>query len=370
MGKRARLREISITGQALVVAVTGLSKRVDQLDARLGEIAGAAVEQGARLRTTMDALQTIHDREAANRLRVVELRRSSEYELAYTERDPLVTVVIPTYTNLDMLLERSIPSALGQTHPNVEVVVVGDAAPPEVGEAVASIGDQRVRFHNLPVRGPYPDDPRRSWLATGTPPYNLGVAEARGRWIAPLGDDDSFTTDHVERLLADARERRLELVYGVLRENHPDGTHQLIGAFPPELGQFGLQGSLLHSGLRFMEMQLSDVLFDLPNDFALCRRMLRAGVFIGMLDAVVCDYYPSRLWGERASIETPAPPTALAPDARSPDGAPPGSEDPEAQLRRYVTSLEAQLAAVRASKSWRWTSPMRQAARRARRRSA
>jgi len=73
----------------------------------------------------------------------------------------------------------------------------------------------------------------------------------------------------------------------------------------------------LHSGLGFMQMHLTDVVFELPNDFAFCRRMLRAGVRICMVDAVVGDYYPSLLWGGREAIETP-PPDAPARDEPEP----------------------------------------------------
>ena len=54
----------------------------------------------------------------------------------------------------------------------------------------------------------------------------------------------------------------------------------------------------MHGGLRFMQMQLTDALYDLPNDFALTRRMVRIGVRMGMIDRVVTDYFPSLLWRE------------------------------------------------------------------------
>jgi glycosyltransferase involved in cell wall biosynthesis len=350
--------------RALKAAAAAISARLQELDARVGHIAQRIEESAAAhqhdLRRTLDVLQMVHDDEAANRLRLYELRRSADYELAFSETDPLVTVIIPTHTRAGMLRERSIPSALAQTHPHIEVVVVGDASPTEVDEAIASLGEERVRFFNLPTRGPYPDDEDHAWLAYGTPAYNLAVTEARGRWIAPLSDDDAFLPDHVERLLAAARTDRLELVYGRLRENLPDGTTRLIGAFPPRQGEFGMQGALLHSGLRFMHMHLTDVLFDLPNDIALCRRMLRIGVRMGMIDAVVSDYFPSYDWGQRHTLR------ASSPDADRPA---PAHEEPiptMAELQSHAAALESQLAAMRDSKSWRWTAPLRHATRWAR----
>jgi hypothetical protein len=64
-------------------------------------------------------------------------------------------------------------------------------------------------------------------MASGTPGFNAGVALARWLWIAPLGDDDAFGPEHVERLLAHARNRRLEFVYGRIRLILPDGSESL-----------------------------------------------------------------------------------------------------------------------------------------------
>ena len=48
--------------------------------------------------------------------------------------------------------------------------------------------------------------------------------------------------------------------------------------------------------MRLFEFKLSAALFDEPGDWDRARRMLRAGVRFRMIDEVVCDYYPSRLW--------------------------------------------------------------------------
>lgn len=276
--------------------------RLDAIQRRLEDIAAASALHGEQLRVATEILRTLHDEEAANRLRLHELRRSDDYERAYADPDPLVSVIMPTFNRPDMLCERSIPSVLAQTHQNFEIVVVGDAAPDAVGEALASIGDPRIRFVNMTVRGPYSQVAEHAWMAVGTPPFNRAMAEARGRWLAPLDDDDAFTPDHIERLLAAARERRLELVYGRLRCRYPDGSEDFIGEFPPHTeftelrSSFGLQAALLHTGLRFMQMHLTDPLFGLANDVALSRRMIRAGVLIGMIDEVVAEYFPARVW--------------------------------------------------------------------------
>jgi hypothetical protein len=299
---RARARAIATAAGASDTRLSGLDAKLDAVARRLEDIAAASAQHGEQLRIATQVLRALHDEESRNRRCLQDLRRSEAYERAYDDPDPLVSVVITTFDRPGLLCERSIPSALAQTHRNLEVVVVGDGSPPAVGEAIAALGEPRIRYCNQSVRGPYSAVAEQAWLAVGTPPFNRAVAEARGRWIAPLDDDDAFTPDHVERLLGAARERRLELAYGLLRCNYPDGTQDFIGEFPPRTefdglrSSLGLQAALLHGGLRFMQMQLTDPLFGVANDVALCRRMIRAGVHMGMIDEVVSDYYPARVW--------------------------------------------------------------------------
>jgi hypothetical protein len=270
--------------------------------AELERLRQSTSEQLSELRALMEAqsertlatLQLIYDDEPGNRRRLYALRQSEAYEAAYSDPEPLVSIPIATYSQADLLAERALPSALGQTYSNIEVIVVGDAAPPQAAEAVARFDDPRVRYYNRTVRGPYPDDPHALWHVAGTPPHNEAVAAAAGAWIAPLDDDDAFYPDHVERLLGAARERRLEMCYGRLRCLMNDGSEFPLGEFPPRRGHFGLQGAIYHAGLRFFEMELADALFESPNDWGVCRRMLRAGVRIGMIDDIVVDHYESK----------------------------------------------------------------------------
>lgn len=246
-------------------------------------------------------LLALFEAEAHHRELLWQLRASDAYEAAYAEDEPLISIPIPTYDNFRRLGDRALPSVLAQSYQNFEVVVVGDDAPPETAEVVASFGDPRLRFHNLPYRGPYPEDRTARWHVAGVPPWNTAVRMARGRWIAPLNDDDAFTPDHLELLLRAAREQRHEVVYGRIAQRGPAGdTEVLEGRFPPEWSHFNWQSAIYHAGLRFFELELAHALFDMPADWALCRRMLRAGVRFGMVDDVVVEWFPSEDWGRPA----------------------------------------------------------------------
>jgi putative methyltransferase (TIGR04325 family) len=248
-----------------------------------------------------------------------ELRDSDEYEEAFREADPLVSIIIPTYDSPDLIRERSIPSALAQTYGNIEIVVVGDAASDDVVAAVASFDDPRIRFENRLYRGPYPEDPLERWLVAGVPPYNEAVRAARGLWLAPLDDDDHMRPDHIERLLGYAREHRLEMAYGRLRMHTGGGETRTLGTFPPEHLHFGMQSTVYMRRLAdIFELELADAAFRRPYDWALCLRMLEAGVRMGMLDEVVTDYYPSRLLRPRFDDPDAAPPPVGESEAPAP----------------------------------------------------
>jgi hypothetical protein len=257
-----------------------------------------AIQEGmVRLQRDVDRVQAIarhiYDDEPGNRRRLYALRESEEYELAFTESEPLVSFLVPTYDSYSTLGEVALPSILNQTYSNLEVIVVGDAAPPETAHVIEKVGDSRVRYYNRTVRGPYPDDASR-WYVVGTPPYNDALSMARGRWIAGLGDDDAVRPDHTENLLRAAQEGRYEHCYGRQLVRFAKGDDLELGEFPPRLGQWGMQAAIYHSGLNFFGLELTDALYEEPNDWSLCRRMLRAGVRFAMVDAVVADKRETR----------------------------------------------------------------------------
>jgi hypothetical protein len=277
--------------------------------ARIGSELKLGEQRQHELRSVLDAtraelaaqgrvLELLYEEESANVRRLHELRRSPSYAEVFTEEEPLVSVIIPTYLQHELLVSRAIPSVLRQSYRNVEIVVVGDGAPEDTAQALAALDDPRIRYENLTVRAPYPDDPSEFWRVAGTPPWNTAWELARGRWIAPLNDDDSFRDDHVETLLTAARRERCEVAYGAIEHHHPDGTSLVENSWPPESHHFGWQAALVHAGLGFMPMQLGSGALGVPGDWSLCRRMRRAGVRFVKLDDVVVDYYPSGLWSK------------------------------------------------------------------------
>ena len=135
---------------------------------------------------------------------------------------PLVSVLIPTY-NWSSVLAYSVRSALAQSYPALEIVVVGDACTDDSEEVVRGIGDPRVRWDNLPVNS-----------GSQSAPNNRGLELARGRYVAYLGHDDLWRRDHVARLVAAVQRSGRGLAISTTLAIGPSGSNvrTLISSIP------------------------------------------------------------------------------------------------------------------------------------------
>ena len=274
--------------------LSGLFRELAALRAEIAQLRTRADSIEATATRAAEIARHAYDEEPANRRRLHALRRSEEYEPAFTEAEPLVSFIVPTHTSYETLRDVALPSILGQSYSNLEVIVSGDCAPPATAAAIAAVDDPRVVYINRTIRGPYPEHPTKRWFGIGGPPFNDALAIARGRWVTALGDDDAVRPDHTRNLLAAAQANRWEHCYGMQLVHFAEGDPVTIGEFPPRLGQWGMQAVLYHSGLRFFESELSDSIYDEPSDWSKCRRMIRAGVRIGMIEEIVADKYETR----------------------------------------------------------------------------
>ena len=103
----------------------------------------------------------------------------------------LVSAVIPT-RNRPELVVKAVQSALHQTHPHIEVIVVIDGPEPPTESALAKIHDPRLRIFLLAAD------------VGGAEARNIGVRAARGEWIAFLDDDDEWLPQKISLQLAAA----------------------------------------------------------------------------------------------------------------------------------------------------------------------
>jgi len=290
-GARARIVR-AVLGIDLPALARDLEGRVDSVSDSVRDVHERVESIAERVEVTRGLLVSARDDIPGNRRRLEQARAADDYDRAFDEKDPLVTVRIASYENTEALVDRALVSALGQTHPSIEVVIVNDGPNERTRAAIERIADPRVTYIEFPFRRAYPESFVDRWYVAGAPGMNEAARRAQGRWIAPLDDDDEFSPDHVATLLALARAERAELVYGAVdRLDVIDGRRDRIYSYPPERGGFSFVGAMYHSGLRFFEYDEESWRVGEPGDWNLARRMLAAGVRVASTEEIVGNIY-------------------------------------------------------------------------------
>lgn len=110
-----------------------------------------------------------------------------------------VSVVIPTY-NSEEYIAQALKSVFNQTYQNFEVILVDDASTDHTVSIAQSFADKRLKII-------------KSGLNRGVShSRNLGIAQARGKWIALLDSDDWYDTERLEKLLAVAEQQDADMI--------------------------------------------------------------------------------------------------------------------------------------------------------------
>jgi GT2 family glycosyltransferase len=133
-----------------------------------------------------------------------------------------VSVIIAAYNAADCIRE-ALASVQAQTERDHEVLVIDDASTDATAAVVAAVAgdDPRVRLLRAPVN------------AGPGAARNLGLAAARGEWIAPLDADDRFQPQRLEQLLDLGARSSADMVADNLRLC-PDGRPGPTAMFPPD----------------------------------------------------------------------------------------------------------------------------------------
>ena len=275
--------------RGLVERLAALETDEQSVSERLNRILALAAAQ-------RDAISWLQDQLAA-------IRHKNEYAALWDEREPLISVRMATWNRANVLVDRAIASVLRQTYDRFEVVIVGDGCTDDTEDRVRKLGDKRIRFHNLPFHTQYPEDPRHRWMVMGSLPRNVADHMAQGSWLAPLDDDDEFTDDHLEVLLATALQGRHEFAYGMIERRWTDiGLIDRVGSYPPASGAVGLQAAIYPRLFAFFSLDPLSWALDESHDWTLVRRMIEAGVRIGFTDRLVTRITTQRRYPDPAHI--------------------------------------------------------------------
>jgi glycosyltransferase involved in cell wall biosynthesis len=146
---------------------------------------------------------------------------------------PRVSVIIATY-QWSSVLPYSVGSVLRQSFGDFEVLVVGDGCTDDSAEVVAGLGDDRVRWINLP---------RNTRHQSG--PNNEGLRQARGEIIAYLGHDDLWLPHHLAEMVEALDRSGAEFAHSIALNVEPDGS--FWPTLPhPQTGSFGSPLCIAH----------------------------------------------------------------------------------------------------------------------------
>ena len=129
------------------------------------------------------------------------------------EMEALVSVIIPTYKGSDKI-ERAVDSAMSQTYPNIEVIVVDDNGAGTVEQLLTAEKVEKYRKHENFVYVVH--DVNKN----GSAARNSGVKKAKGYYLCFLDDDDVFLPQKTELQVRKLRSMPAEygMVFGSVDE--------------------------------------------------------------------------------------------------------------------------------------------------------
>ena len=96
-------------------------------------------------------------------------------------KDPVVSIIIPTYNRVDML-EKSIESVFSQTFTDWELIIIDDASTDETEKRMTKLSEKEpaVNYMRIP-----------KITGKGISEYlNIGLRNSNGEYIARIDDDD------------------------------------------------------------------------------------------------------------------------------------------------------------------------------------
>ena len=111
---------------------------------------------------------------------------------------PLVSIIIPCY-NGEIFLRAAIDSALGQSYPHKEIIVINDGSTDGSLKLMQSYG-QRISIVNQCNAG----------LSAAR---NSGISKAHGDYFAFLDADDYWATDFLANMIAALKEKANAIAY-------------------------------------------------------------------------------------------------------------------------------------------------------------
>ena len=176
----------------------------------------------------------------------------------------LISVIVPAY-NIEQYLPRCLDSILGQTHQNLEVIVIDDGSQDSTGSVIDAYNKKDARI--IPVHQ-----------------ENKGVSKARiagieraaGAFIGFVDGDDVTEPDLYELLLKNALEQEADISHCGYKMVFPDGREELFYGTGKRILLERAQG-------------LAELIKGTYIEPTLCNKLYRAGLMKSLTDSSLWD---------------------------------------------------------------------------------
>lgn len=111
----------------------------------------------------------------------------------------LISIIVPIY-NVDQYLRQCVESILGQTYTNIEVLLVNDGSTDTSGAICEELAEQDHRIKVLNKSNSGVSDSR-----------NLGIENAKGKYISFIDSDDFIAEYFIERLYVEITRHQVQI---------------------------------------------------------------------------------------------------------------------------------------------------------------
>lgn len=210
--------------------------------------------------------------------------------LERAQSTPRISVVIPVFNEPIHILEQSLASVAGQSFADFEALVVDESTLNETADACRAICARDSRFRHIRPA-------TRIGLAAS---LNLGIAEARGEFVARFDSDDLCLPDRFAIQVAYLeRNSTIDVVGGALELISEDATPIAVRHYPADHAsierRFMTTTAIAHPTAMIRKRVLDrfggyDPEFRFAEDLDLWLRLLDRGVRFGNVEAVLVRY--------------------------------------------------------------------------------
>lgn len=212
----------------------------------------------------------------------------------FNKEDVLVSIIMPSYNSAKTIRE-TIESVLSQTYRNWEMLIINDCSTDNSVDIIREYcgKDSRIRMFNTEVQSGAPSLAR-----------NIGIENARGKYIAFLDSDDVWLPERLQNQVAFQESNNYDIVYSYYKKMSYDGVRSSrVIKFIPEVAYEQMLQVSQVSFLTaiFRRSVIGDVRFKTiqQEDYCFTLDVMKKGVVAHLYAEVTAFYRISK--GSRSS---------------------------------------------------------------------